>query len=59
MKPGMLKSLTVATIAALFIGGSATAIAGAGGISVETSGLKISLDLTSQTGAKVIFQRAD
>ena len=59
MKTGMLKSFTIAAITALFVAGSAAAIAGAGGISVETSGLKISLDLKSQTGAKVIFQRAD
>jgi len=59
MKPGMLKSFAIASIAALAVIGSASAIASSGGISVETSGMKISLDLKSATGAKVIFQRAD
>ena len=59
MKPGMLKGLAIAAIAALTLGGAAAAISKAGGISVETSGMKISLDLKSSAGARVIFQRAD
>lgn len=59
MKPGMLKSLTFAAVAAFAIVGASTAIVSTGGISVQTSGMKISLDLKSPAGAKVIFQRAD
>jgi len=59
MKPGMLKSLTIAAIAALAIGGATTAIISTGGVSIHASGMKISLDLKSSAGAKVIFQRAD
>lgn len=59
MKKGTYRSIIVASVAMLTIGSAAAAIVSTGGMSVETSGMKISLDLKSKAGAKVIFQRAD
>lgn len=51
---------TVSIIAALMVAltGTSAAVVQSGGASIETSGMKISLDLKSSTGAKIVFQRA-
>jgi len=59
MKNGMFKKLTAVAIMTVFIAGSGAAIAKTGGFAFETSGMKISLDLRSPTGVKLLFQRAD
>ena len=59
MKKGSMKKLAIGAVAAFALGGIATTVASTNGIALETSGIKISLDLKSPAGAKVIFQRAD
>lgn len=59
MKQGTLKKLAAVVAASLIVAGSGAAVAKAGGFAVEASGMKISLDLRSPTGVKLLFQRAD
>lgn len=47
-----------ACVMALTIIGAAGAVAYSGGLTVETSGVKISLQLSTPDGTKLIFQRA-
>ena len=48
----------VAAISALVVIGAGAAIVSSGGFSVETGGMKISLQLSSPDGTKVVFRRA-
>lgn len=59
MKKGTFTKLGAVAVVALFVAGSGVAIANTGGFAFETSGMKISLDLRSPTGVKLLFQRAD
>lgn len=59
MNKRTLKSLTAIAVVSFAIAGSAAAVVKSGGLAFETSGVKVSLDLTSPAGAKVLFQRAD
>lgn len=59
MKKRTLKYLTMVGVIVGALAVSTTAIVSAGGFEIETAKIKISLDLKSPTGAKVIFQRAD
>lgn len=48
-----------AALATLAVIGTAGAIMSPGGFAVETSGMKISLQLSASEGTKLVFQRAD
>ena len=59
MKQGTFKKLIAVAAITLVVAGSGVAVAKSGGIAFETSGMKISLDLRSPAGVKLLFQRAD
>ncbi len=59
MKKGTVKKLAAVAAIALLVTGSGAVIANSGGFAVEASGMKISLDLRSPAGVKLLFQRAD
>ena len=59
MKRGTFKKLMAVAAASVIVAGSGMAVAKSGGFAFETSGMKISLDLRSPTGVKLLFQRAD
>ena len=59
MKQGTIKKLAAVAAVTLIVAGSTAAVAKSGGLAFETSGMKISLDLRSPTGVKLLFQRAD
>ena len=59
MKQGTIKKLAAVAAVTLIVAGSTAAVAKSGGLTFETSGMKISLDLRSPTGVKLLFQRAD
>jgi len=59
MPKGTLKFAIIGAAFAALIGVSASAaIASKDGFAIEAGGMKISLDLTSTQGAKLIFHRA-
>ena len=59
MKQGTFTKLIAVAAVTLVVAGSGVAVAKSGGFAFETSGMKISLDLRSPAGVKLLFQRAD
>ena len=56
-KPGI--SVYIGALFVLLMGAAAHAVTSSDELAVEAGGMKISLQLASPEGAKVVFQRAD